>query len=94
MEAWFLADKDTLGLFFGDGFYRGALPARSDVENVTKTEVLNGLKAATRRCKKKGEYGKGRHSFDILAQIDPVKVTEASLQAKRLVETLIQKMEA
>jgi len=94
MEAWFLADKDTLAAFFGGGFNRGALPPREEVEDIAKQDVLNGLKAATRHCDKKGDYGKGRHSFEILARVDPAKVTGASLHAKRLVETLIEKTEA
>ena len=63
MEAWFLADKDRLADFFGRGFNANALPRNPDAEKVAKNDVLNGLKNATRQCKRKGEYGKGRHSF-------------------------------
>ena len=87
MEAWFLADKDTLITYYGNGFNQNALPARQDIENIAKNDVLNGLKNATSSVSK-GEYGKGQHSFDILAQIDPDKVIVASPQAKRLVDTL------
>lgn len=90
MEAWFLADKDTLAAFFGGGFNRNALPSRTDVENISKHDLFNGLKNATRHCNKKGEYGKGKHSFDILAQIDISKVTAASPFAQCLVNTLVQ----
>ena len=88
MEAWFLADKDCLAAFFGRGFNRNALSHNPDIEQVAKTDVLEGLKGATRRCKSKGEYGKGRHSFEILSEIDPEKVLAASLHAMRLVHTL------
>lgn len=94
MEAWFLADKDTLAAFFGSGFNRGALPAKNEIEDVAKGDVLNGLKGATRHCGNRGEYGKGRHSFEILARIDPARVMGASPHARRLVETLIGKAEA
>ena len=87
MEAWFLADKEGLGAYFGQGFDRNALPGRREIEDVAKADVLDGLKRATRQCKK-GEYGKGRHSFDILEQTDPAKVIYASPHARRLVETL------
>ena len=90
MEAWFLADKDGLAAYFGQGFNRNALPRRREIEDVAKDDVLNGLKRATRQCKK-GEYGKGRHSFDILEQTDPAKVMAASPHARRLVETLRQR---
>lgn len=94
MESWFLADQDELATFFGDEFYRKALPARLAVEDIPKKDVLNGLKAATRNCGKKGEYHKGRHSFKILSCLDPEKVTAASPHARRLVETLLAKMKA
>ena len=89
MEAWFLADKDGLAAYFDQGFNRNALPGRREIEDVAKGDVLEGLKNATRQCKK-GEYGKGRHSFDILERIDPAKVVDASPHASRLVETLQQ----
>lgn len=88
MEAWFIADRDTLNAFFGQQFNANALPARNDVENISKQDLYTGLESATRRCEKKGKYGKGRHSFDILAQIDPAKVMAASPYAQRLIDTL------
>ena len=92
MESWFLADQDKLAAFFGDGFNRGALPARLAVEDIPKQDVLKGLQAATRNRGKQGEYHKGRHAFRILSCLDPEKVTAASPHARRLVETLLAKM--
>ena len=89
MEAWFLADKGRLAAYFGQGFNRNALPGRRDIEDVAKEDVLQGLKNATRQCKK-GEYGKGRHSFEILERVDPANVMAVSRHARRLVETLRQ----
>ena len=88
MEAWFLADKDGLAKFFGRGFNANALPRNPDIEEVPKNDLLTGLKNATRRCRPKGEYSKGRHSFEILSKTDPVRVLDASPYAKRLVDTL------
>lgn len=93
MEAWFLADQDCLVAYYGNGFKQNVLPARPDIEKIPKDDVLNGLKNATRSGVSKGEYGKGQHSFDILAQIDPNKVIAASSHAKRLVDTLQAKIE-
>ena len=92
MEAWFLADKGCLVAYYGNDFNRKVLPARPDIEKIPKNDVLNGLKNATRSGVSKGEYGKGQHSFDILAQIDPDKVVAASSHAKRLVDTLKAKI--
>ena len=91
MESWFLADKDGLEAFFGHGFRRNALPGNPDVEEVAKADVLDGLKNATRQCQSKGEYGKGRHSFELLSEVDPAKVLAASPHAKRLVDILLAK---
>ena len=89
MEAWFLADKETLEKFFGSQFNRNALPGRPDIENISKYDLENGLKNATRLCGLKGEYHKGRHSFAILAELNPEKVTATSPHAKRLIDTLL-----
>ena len=91
MEAWFLADKKNLAAFFGNEFNPQALPARADVENVAKGDVLDGLRNATRQCTSKGKYDKGKHSFEILKQIDPGKIVDASSYARHLIETLLQK---
>ena len=91
MESWFLADKDRLEAFFGHGFRRNALPANPNVDEIAKADVLDGLKNATRQCEPKGEYGKGRHSFELLSRIDPVSVLAASPHAGRLVATLREK---
>ena len=88
MEAWFLADKDRVEAFFGRGFNRNALPGNQNIEEVAKPDVLDGLRNATRQCQPKGEYGKGRHSFEILSEIDPSKVQAASPHAERLIDTL------
>ena len=90
MEVWFLADKESLAAYFGHDFNRNALPGAQEIEEVAKADVLEGLKNATRGCKK-GQYGKGRHSFDILEQTDPTKVFNASPHARRLLETLRDK---
>lgn len=87
MEAWFHADKETLQKYYGQHFRIGALSPRPDIENVPKTNLIDGLIAATRDCPK-GEYSKGQHSFQILALIDPLKVRDASAYANRLLNTL------
>jgi hypothetical protein len=52
MESWFLADRDTLERFFGQGFNSNALPAKgSEVEAQPKKLVYQMLAAATNNCK-------------------------------------------
>lgn len=87
MEAWFHADRETLERYFGDHFKGTALSARMNIEEIPKADLFDGLKRATTDCQK-GEYSKGRHSFEILARIDPSKVTAASPHAERLLNKL------
>lgn len=88
MENWFLADKKALADFFGKGFQSSALPTiENGVESISKKTVNESLKKAT-IVSSKGVYGKGAHSFRLLEIIDPVKVTQASPWAKRLIDGL------
>ena len=93
MESWFLADAQTLTSFFGQGFQSNRLPAVTDnVESVSKQRVYDGLAKAIANCKTKSPYGKGEHSFKILALIEPEKVVDKSPWASRFVEELKKKM--
>ena len=95
MESWFLTDRGTLGAFFGQGFNPGALPSeRTPVESVAKATVYQALANATRNCKTKAQYGKGEHSFQLLAQIDPANVIAASPWASRFVATVKTRLRA
>lgn len=87
MESWFIADRATLKAYFGQHFKENQLPAVGNtIESVAKKTIYGALKAATHGCKTKGEYGKGAHSFEILALIDPAKVQDKSPWAKRFVD--------
>ncbi len=86
MEAWFVADRQSLGDYFGKDFKASALPAR-DVEAIAKDDLERTLKQATKSCSK-GSYNKSRHSFELLGCLDPSKVMDASPHAKRLIDAL------
>jgi len=92
MESWFLADREYLAVFFGQGFNVNAIPDNQNIEAVSKADIFNGLKNASRNTKTKGKYGKGGHSFDILSKINPAKVREASGHANILLKTLEEKI--
>ena len=87
MESWFVADSGALASFYGQGFQGQALPATTNVEQIPKKDVLNGLQRATRNTAK-GTYAKGRHAFNILETLDPTKVRSASHYAERLIQAL------
>ena len=89
MESWFLADREALHTFYGQRFRPQALPGNPRrVEPIPKKDVEDGLKRAT-QATTKGRYHKGRHSFEILATLDPDKVTAASPHARRFVQALL-----
>lgn len=93
MESWFLADRDALKAFFGQGFEENAWPvANKSIEGIAKEDVYKILAQATSKCKTKSAYGKGEHSFKLLTKIDPAKLTQASPWAKRFVDELRKKM--
>ena len=81
MESWFLADKDTLESYYGQGFLRNSLPARPKVEAIPKATVMSSLEHASAPCQKKS-YHKTNHGFAILALIDPKLIEAASQPAK------------
>lgn len=89
MESWLLADVSTLKTFFGQGFKENQLPSAANaVEDVAKQDVYRSLANATRNCKTKAPYGKGEHSFKLLAMIKPATVMLAAPWAKRFIETI------
>jgi hypothetical protein len=89
MEAWFLADGEALARFYGQGFVRGALRGRTNIEQVPKNDVIQALERAS-RATQKGKYHKTRHAFALLAQIDVEQVRARSERARRLFDTLIR----
>jgi hypothetical protein len=80
MESWFLADKDVLADYFGQGFLKGSLPGQTNVEQISKGDVLAALEHAARPTRKK-HYHKTAHGYELLGLIDPAKVKAASQHA-------------
>ncbi len=89
-ESWFLADRQALASYYGQGFVENALPRNPDVEAIAKGDVLAGLQAATRLTRTKGPYHKTRHGFALLGIIDPGRVRGASRHADRLFSLIAQ----
>jgi len=84
MEAWFLADREAMRRFFDQGFQESALPApTAPIESVGKEDLYARLKKATRDTKTKGAYGKGAHSFRLLATLDPKLISASCPGAMR-----------
>jgi hypothetical protein len=93
MEAWFMADIDTLKKFYGQGFKENAIPKNINVETIDKNSLERSLEAASRDTKSKGEYQKIQHASKLLEMLDVDKVRKASLECDRIFTTLTQFME-
>ncbi|MEG4624622.1 DUF4276 family protein [Microcoleus sp. w1-18aA5] len=94
MEAWFMADIETLKRFYGQGFKENAIPKNiNNVETIGKNSLERSLKAASRGTKSKGEYQKIQHASELLGMLDVDKVRKASSECDRIFTTLIKLME-
>ena len=54
MESWFLADREALEEFYGQGYRSNALPPEQNVEQIPKQDVFKGLDQAARNTGKRG----------------------------------------
>lgn len=87
MESWFLADRDALSEYYGQGFRIAVIPQNPRTEEIPKTDIIRGLENATRNTSK-GVYHKTRHGSELLSRIDPQKVRQASPHCNRLFDTI------
>ena len=83
METWFLADPAALKSRYGSNFKERAITAWPDLEKVPKATVYATLEKATSK-----QYKKGEESFELLRRLDPAKVEEKCVSAKRLLDRL------
>ncbi|MBD2183602.1 DUF4276 family protein [Planktothrix sp. FACHB-1355] len=91
MEAWFIADIDTLKKYYGQGFKENCIPKNPNVESIDKDSLEPNLKKATSDTSK-GEYQKIQHASQLLEKLDVAKVRQASPNCDRLFTTLSQIM--
>jgi len=93
MEAWIIADVDSLAEYYGRDFHRSAIPNTEDVESIQKQRVLDSLKRATRNTRKRG-YHKTRHAPEILKIIKRDVVCAKSRGCKRFFHILRETLES
>jgi hypothetical protein len=92
MEAWLIADPETLEIFYGQGFNPKPIPKTSDVETIEKKRLDSALREATRRSAK-GFYHKTLHAPQLLERISVNLVRKKARHCNRLFETLAGMME-
>ena len=73
MEAWIVADAETLATFYGKDFRPGALPKRNVLDDEPKASLYTALEAATKHTQK-GSYGKIKHASELLKRVRPTLV--------------------
>jgi hypothetical protein len=82
MEAWFMADRNALAGYYGEGFRPNALPYdERNIEEIPKDDLERCLIKASRDTKTKEKYHKTKHAFALLGEIDPSKVQLGSPHA-------------
>lgn len=86
METWFVSDVRSLKKYFGRGFSRKSFRSWRDLESVPKRTILQALRAASRKSKRR--YAKGEASFRILESIDPRIVEQACPHCAELLNHL------
>lgn len=91
MEAWFIADRDALQKFYGQGFNANSIPKNRNVEEIAKDQLEAALRKASKKTQP-GEYQKIRHGAKLLARIESKKVRQASQHCDRLFTTLENKL--
>lgn len=77
METWLLADASALTEVFGSKLDTRKLPAAAALESCSKQQVYQALSAATKPTPA-GGYGKGKHSFKVLARVAPEELRKLS----------------
>jgi hypothetical protein len=91
VEAWLLADPDTLRAFYGAQFHLNSLPATQNVEEIPKNSHIPSLEAATKDTQK-GRYHKVKHLALLLARLDMARVRARSPHCDRIFATLGSKL--
>ena len=89
MEAWIVADPETLASYYGQGFRTGSLSKAANLERVSKADLTRGMRGASENTQK-GSYHKIRHASDLLERIDVNKAKNRYPHCKMLFEQLGQ----
>jgi hypothetical protein len=87
MEAWFLADRETLQAYYGPRFNPRILPNNPQPEVVLKGDVINRLSEATRGTPKR-IYHKTAHAPALLNLLNPTAVYNTCPNFRSLVDFL------
>lgn len=92
MEAWIVADPETLTGYYGKGFRAKSLPVRKNLEEEPKLQIYDKLAKATKGTSK-GEYSKIKHASKLLTLIETRKVASRCSRFATLTKWLDEQIE-
>lgn len=92
VEAWLVADHETLAEYYGQRFRASALPRRKDVEAIPKAQLFESLNQATAKTQK-GPYAKIRHCADLLGLLKQDRVRKRARHCDQLFACLEAQMQ-
>ena len=92
MEAWIVADPEALGRIYKQNFRENRLPRRLNLEEESKADIHAKLEGATEDTQK-GKYEKIKHASQLLAAIDPEKVTQRCPRFQIFREWLVESID-
>ena len=93
METWIVADSAALAAYYGQGFNKGALSNRTNLEDEPKAAVERALNRATEHSRK-GRYHKIRHAIALLQRIDAERARERCPHCRRLFDVVERMIDA
>ncbi|MDO9323408.1 MAG: DUF4276 family protein [Methanoregula sp.] len=88
METWIMADHEAIISFFGSKTRRNALLPLHNLEGRNRHEVQETLEHATEDCGRDKAYKKGKRSFQVLAELNPIILDQNLPSFHRFKETL------
>lgn len=91
MEAWIVADLETLRAYYGQGFNANPIPRNAQIETEDRARIANALTTATRSTSK-GRYHKIQHAPALLERVDVARVRSAAPHCDRLFTLLLNKI--
>ncbi|RJP34559.1 MAG: DUF4276 family protein [Candidatus Omnitrophota bacterium] len=87
MEAWLIADIESLKTYYGQGFHESAIPKNPNVEQIDKKQIETALIQASQHTQK-GRYNKIWHGAALLKMINPIVVRSKAEHCSRLFSTI------
>ncbi len=88
MGTWIMADRTALRTTFGAALRMNALLPEMNLETRPRREVQQALETATKDCGRDKAYRKGRKSFQVLEQLDPITLRRHLPYFQRFVDAL------